>query len=564
MAFWVSAVISMISNSRPIALAGFMGTGKTTVGMLLAQRMGRDFVDADDEIVRAAGMTIPQIFERHGEAHFRQLERDLLLSLTARHNLVIATGGGMVIDDANRALLCARCLCVNLTAPAAVILERVGGAAGAAARPMLRSGDIEARINQLLAQRAPAYGELHYTLDTLRLTPDQAAERIAAIALAEQQRIHVGVPESRTYDIVLGRGMLEQAGALLAGRRWSSPAAIVTDSTVAPLYADRLVRALAESGITAFVHIMPAGEAHKTLESVEAMYRAFSEHGVERNSVVIALGGGVVGDTAGFAAATYLRGVAFAQIPTTLLAMADSSIGGKVGVDTPFGKNLVGAFKQPELVIMETSCLDSLPVVELRCGLAEIIKGALLAGGPDMLVAHTLGDSGIGLAADDETGGRRVGAEMMRALVNKIELKRLIVEEDPFEQGRRALLNLGHTFGHGIEAWSGFRIKHGYAVALGMVCALRASRELGLCTQTLVEDSLALLRSVGLPVAMTDVARTGVPALDAGAIWRGMQSDKKKRAGRLRFVLIRAPGDAFVSDDVGESLALRVLRMLDA
>jgi 3-dehydroquinate synthase len=287
------------------------------------------------------------------------------------------------------------------------------------------------------------------------------------------------------------------------------------------------------------------------------MYRAFSENGLERNSVVIALGGGVVGDTAGFAAATYLRGVPFVQIPTTLLAMADSSIGGKVGVDTPFGKNLVGAFKQPGLVIMSKDCLASLPEDELRCGYAEIIKGALLAGGPDYALVRRLAHRER--TADDVTA---IDGTLHQALVNKIQLKRAVVEEDPFEQGRRALLNLGHTFGHGIEAWSGLRIKHGFAVALGMTCALRASHAVGLCTAGFVDESLAILRGAGLPTSMSDMAHTGTPVLDAPAIWRVMQSDKKKRAGHLRFVLIRAPGDAFVSDAVGESLAIDILNML--
>lgn len=544
-----------------IVLAGFMGTGKTTVGQLVAEQLGRTFVDTDAEIERREGISVPGIFARDGEAYFRSKERALAAELAQQNGFVIATGGGMIVNEGVRRILLDSAVCVCLTASPDVILERVGGESAAQARPLLRSDDVRARIIALLNERAPAYAHLPYHVDTSARSPAEVAAAVAAIASSEQLRIGVSIPDQPRYDIAMGDGLLAQIGHLMRGRGWTAPAAILSDKLVASHFAGTVQLALKDAGIDSFVHSMPHGEAHKTLATVEAMYRALSERGMDRTSPVIALGGGVVGDTAGFAAATYLRGVPFVQAPTSLLAMADSSIGGKVGVDTPFGKNLVGAFKQPDLVVMDTQCLGRLPAIELRCGYAEIVKCALIAGGDDWQLARTLAGSPLH-AVEDTAVGEETGViddTMMNALVNAIELKRAVVEEDPYERGRRALLNLGHTFGHGLEAWSGLRIKHGYAVSLGMVCALRLSQKLGLCDGTLLDDSLAVLRGVGLPTRMRDVAAFGVGALDVDQVWAMMQSDKKKRAGRLRFVLLRGPGDVFVHNDVSEADAKAAL-----
>jgi shikimate kinase / 3-dehydroquinate synthase len=547
-----------------LILAGFMGTGKTTVGRLCAHRLGYDFVDADVEIEMRAGLSIPRIFEQQGEAYFRALETALVQELVQRERAVIATGGGMIVDQANRRALLNAGVAVGLTAAPDAILRRVD----ASTRPMLRGDDPCVRVASLLKERAPAYRELHYTVDTTARTPDEAADCICALYAAERRRIAVKTPGASEgarggdhYDIVIGENVLDQIGFALAGRGWSAPFAIVSDERVAPHYAGRVRQSLARAGIASFVHTMPAGESAKHLRTVEDMYRAFSEHGLERNGAVIAVGGGVVGDATGFAAATYLRGVPFVQVPTSLLAMADSSVGGKVGVDTSFGKNLVGAFKQPELVVMDVGCLRTLPPVELRCGYAEIVKAALIAGG----------DAYGRVCAGVQMGGSKdMDSALMATLIDAIELKRNVVEEDPFEQGRRALLNLGHTFGHGVEAWSRFAIKHGEAVALGMLCAARASHALGWCSEALVRDVMALLSAAGLPTSLRDFAPGGesgdnareLPAFDVDQVWQLMQSDKKKRSGRLRFVMLRGPGDCFVTDAVDEAQARQALVQL--
>ncbi|GIV84134.1 MAG: shikimate kinase [Candidatus Roseilinea sp.] len=540
---------------RNLILAGFMGTGKSTVGRLCAQQLGLPFVDTDEEISQREGMPIPAIFASRGEGYFRARERALVAELSARRNCVIATGGGMIVDDDNRAALLRSGVGVCLTATPEVIAQRVGSAA-AAERPMLHSDDVIARITQLLRERAPKYAQLHYSVDTAQRAPDEVAALVCEAYRRERIRIAVDAPAaSARYDIVIGEGALDTLGFMLAGRGWAPPFAVVSDAHVAARYGERVLCALARAGLDGFLHVMPAGEAHKTLASVEAMYRAFSAHGMERTSAVIALGGGVVGDTAGFASATFLRGVPLVQVPTSLLAMADSSIGGKVGVDTDFGKNLVGAFKQPDLVVADLSVLASLPPRELRCGLAEIVKAALLSGGAAYVRLREAATSG---ALTDWRS-----PALLNALVDAILLKRAMVQADPFERGQRALLNLGHTFGHGLEAWSGFRLKHGEAVALGLVCAARLSHAMGVCEDALVAEVIGLLRSVGLPAALDDARDAlGGLAFAPDAVWRYMLSDKKKRAGKLRFVLLRAPGDAFVCDAVPEKMAQDALASL--
>ncbi len=538
-----------------LILAGFMGTGKSTVGQLCAKSLGYDFIDADAEIERRADMSIAQIFEQQGEVAFRRIEADLVRELVMRRRTVIATGGGMMVEPTNRHALLQAGTCVCLTASPEVIVQRVD----ADTRPMLRGGAVRERVAKLLKERESTYQELHYQVDTSNCTPEETAAQVLTLYGAEWTRFRVNTPpvlaglsRSNYYDIVFGCDILDQLGSALSGRGWSVPFAIISDEIVSPLYAQRIRANLEHAGISAFIHTIPPGEANKTLVTVEDIYRDFSEHGLERGGVVLAVGGGIVGDVAGFAAATYLRGVSFIQVPTTLLAMADSSIGGKVGVDTAFGKNLVGAFKQPELVAIDTDCLSTLPFEELSNGYAEIIKAALISGGDSYarVCAHKLGPK-----SDNSTPFGPGGEEwIIEALLDAIELKRRVVEEDPFEKGRRAILNLGHTFGHGIEAWSHFSIKHGQAVALGMLCAARLSSALGLCDKALPAQVKQLLDGSGLPVRL--------PAADAEAIWALMQSDKKRRDNHLRFVLMHGPGDVIVYDGVSAVDAKRVLMTL--
>ena len=348
------------------------------------------------------------------------------------------------------------------------------------------------------------------------------------------ERIPIRILNTR-YDIVLGEGALRQLGPLMAEHGLSGRVAVVSDETVAELYGDPVCRDLRHAGFVPELIAFPAGEAHKNLNTVRWLYDAFIAAGLERNSPVVALGGGVVGDTAGFAAATFLRGVPLVQVPTTLLAMVDASIGGKVGVDLPQGKNLVGAFKQPVLVVADPSTLHTLPEPEFRAGLAEVIKAGII-GAPD-LFAHL------------EQGG----LEPLEWVIRRaIEVKRDVVQEDPLEAGRRAVLNLGHTFGHALEALSGYTLLHGYAVSVGMAIAARVAVRLGLAEERVLERVEGVLIRHNLPVCYSGYAPEEV--------WQAMGTDKKRRGGRLRFVLPRAVGDVIVTADVPQELIIDALR----
>jgi 3-dehydroquinate synthase len=284
------------------------------------------------------------------------------------------------------------------------------------------------------------------------------------------------------------------------------------------------------------------------LETVAFLYDQFLEAGLDRQGTVVALGGGVVGDMAGFAAATYMRGVQFVQCPTSLLAMVDASVGGKTGVDLPQGKNLVGAFKQPTAVIADLDTLTTLPPEEFAGGMAEVIKGGLI-GAPHLFAQ---------LESSEQAIHRQAPASTLSSMVvDTIKVKQEVVQADPFENGRRAVLNLGHTFGHAIEQVSGYRISHGYGVAMGLVAAARLSAVLGHCPPSLEQRIEQVLLKHQLP--------TRIPAdLSSNAIVEAMSSDKKKAAGQIRFILIRAVGDVFIGRDVPETAVLQTIEALQA
>ena len=279
---------------------------------------------------------------------------------------------------------------------------------------------------------------------------------------------------------------------------------------------------------------MPEGEEHKTLATVSSLYDQFIAAKLDRKSPVISLGGGVIGDMAGFAAATYLRGVPYVQIPTSLLSMVDASVGGKVGVDLPQGKNLVGAFKQPQVVIIDTEVLETLPAAEFRSGMAEVVKHGLIAQSD--------------LFEQLENEGP---ANLTQLVADAVQVKVKIVEEDPYEEGRRALLNLGHTFGHAIEQASEYAIRHGEAVAIGMVAAMRMAVNLGRCDTALAERTEKLLERLGLPTFASDLNLEQVLAI--------MGTDKKRAGKKLRFIIAQGLGDVVIIDDPGSEYVRRAL-----
>lgn len=342
----------------------------------------------------------------------------------------------------------------------------------------------------------------------------------------------------RSYPIHIGNGLLSRAD-LIAEQLRKQKAAIVTNTVVAPLYLPQLKKALESRGVDVISIVLPDGEAHKNWETLNRIFDALLENRCERSTTLIALGGGVVGDLGGFAAATYQRGIPYIQVPTTLLAQVDSSVGGKTAINHPLGKNMVGAFYQPQAVISDTDTLATLPERELAAGLAEIIKYGLIRD--PAFLTWLEGNMPRLLAREPEA----LAYAIERSCINKAE----VVAQDEREDGVRALLNLGHTFGHAIEAGTGYGTwLHGEAVAAGMVLAARLSCKLGLISERDVSRTTAVIRSASLPVAAPDLGVERYLEL--------MGHDKKVDGGRIRFVLLKQVGEAFVSGEVpGDALA---------
>lgn len=513
---------------RNIVLTGFMGTGKTSVGKALALLLDREFVDMDTQIQAREGQTIAEIFARRGETEFRAQESALVRQLAARENLVIATGGGALVTTENRAAFAnADIICLDASVPE--ILKRLQHAKD---RPLL-SGDRRMRIEELLDARRAAYAAIAIHIPTDGRTPQEIAEAI--MKRIEWREISVQTPGG-AYPIFLGNRVLKSVGEFLRAQNLAQRCAVVTNPTVGALYAELVCNDLRAHHFSPTLIQIPDGEEFKNQDTVRDLYDQFIAAKLERRSTVLALGGGVIGDTVGFAAATFLRGVPLMQIPTTLLSMVDSSIGGKVAVDHPSGKNLIGAFKFPVCVIADVTLLETLPVQEYRAGMAEVIKHAVI------------GDAGLFRELSKQRTGE-IDAELLeRALRVKIE----IVEQDPYEENVRAHLNLGHTFGQAVERLAEYRMRHGYAVAMGMAVAARLAANFGVSDRTTRDRIAALLEKFELPVRIP-------PEFSAEQILEAMGTDKKIRDGKLRLILPSDIGTVEIVNHVPRAEILRAL-----
>lgn len=360
----------------------------------------------------------------------------------------------------------------------------------------------------------------------------------ATAELADVRTVNVPLGE-RAYDVLIGPGLLARSAALIGTHLGPARCAVVTDENVAHFHLATLEAALKRDDRHVGSIILPPGEKTKSFRELEPLCERLLEFGLERGDLVVALGGGVIGDLAGFAASILRRGVRFVQIPTSLLAQVDSSVGGKTGIDTPQGKNLIGAFHQPGLVLADTDTLKTLPPRELRAGYAEVAKYGLLGDAPFFAWLEQNHWGVFALEPDP----------LIRAVETSVRAKAGIVGRDETEQGERALLNLGHTFGHAYEAWCGYsdRLLHGEAIAIGMCQAFRFSAALGHCEGAAAGRVAAHFSAVGLPTRVADIPGDKP---DVETTMKLMAQDKKVRHGRLTFILARAIGDAFIARDV--------------
>ena len=498
---------------RHLFLYGPPGSGKSTIGRLLATRLGLPFTDLDAVIVETDGRSIPQIFAEEGELGFRAREKQALADMGARPRHVVALGGGALLNPECRALAEANGEVLCLACTLETLCHRIDNAPGS--RPLAGN---HAALEKLLANRAAHYASFPRRLDVTNGTPETLVE--AAETLFGAWRIDSGdVPSLVFAGCKLIAGLGEEVASLGLGKR----AVVVCDSNTDPLYGDRVEASLRAAGVQAFRTVIPAGESTKTLATVQSIWGAFLRAGLARDDFAVAVGGGVVGDLTGFAAATWMRGIRWVNVSTTLLSMVDASTGGKTGCDLPEAKNLIGAFHSPSLVLADVDTLATLPAREVRCGLAEAIKHAFIAdpGLLDILPTGTTGVSPVDLAAF-----------VARALAVKVHC----VREDPLEKNIRGKLNLGHTVGHAVEVVSDFKIQHGEAVAIGTVEEARLAVRLDLASADWPDQVAAPFARVGLPTALPEgcTFESLVPV---------MKRDKKKKGGVVRFALPCAPGD---------------------
>ena len=505
-----------------VVLVGFMGSGKTTVGRALADRTGRTFIDLDDEIAADARRSITDIFADEGESGFRERESRGLERVLQRDRAIIAAGGGAPLRDENwREMRSGNCI-VALTAEPAELARRLNGAQG---RPLLQP-DVPSAIASLLPARMARYLDADLVVNTDGQSPAEISTQIDhCLPHGGVQHILIDIPGS-PYEVTLGSHLASLVGAALQ-RMKISGTVIVSDNLVGQRYGRPLIDALTSDGITARLHLVPSGEPAKELAMLAGIYEALAAAGIDRQSVLVALGGGAVGDVAGFAAATWMRGIRYLQLPTTMLAMVDSSIGGKTAINLPAGKNLAGAVHQPSAIFCDLEYLVTLPDQEYRASLAEVIKAAVIADRSfvDWLLVNL------------PAVLRRDPPAIHEAVARAIAIKAAVVAKDPQDTGSRAILNYGHTVGHALERAAGFgRLRHGEAVAWGMEVAARISVLTGACRPDAVAPQRTLLGDTGLLAAP--------PAIERAALLEAMRHDKKSRAGEVRWVLLRDIGRA--------------------
>ncbi len=537
-----------MSSPRNIILTGFSGTGKSIVAGEVARILGWELVDTDADIVRREGKPIAAIFSERGEAAFRSLEKEALKRACDGEGRVVATGGGVLMDAENRRLLFDSGLVVGLEARPETIYRRLsteGQGRTPEERPMLAGESPLERIRSLKAKRQPFYSLAQWVVQTDDLSEAQVAAevvrawqmlggRMGPSAGGDAELAAVVTHSRGSCPIRVGWGLLERIGERFRGAGIDGPVYIITDSNVFPLYGRQVQRSLQRAEIEAHCFIIPAGEESKSWEMANAIYSWLASRRAERRHTILAVGGGVVGDLAGFVASTYLRGMPFVQAPTSMAAMVDASIGGKTAVNLPEAKNLVGAFYQPQMVLADPHTLTTLGRRELSEGWAEAIKHGFIMDADLVSVFENHATELMGLEPELSTDVIR------RSMAIKAE----VVSQDERETlGKRVLLNYGHTIGHAIEATTGYgEWMHGEGVSVGMMGAAELSRRMGMIDGDVVRRQGELLKQFDLPLR--------AEGLDVEQLFAAMSLDKKSTGGSIRWVLLEEVGKATTSRDV--------------
>jgi shikimate kinase / 3-dehydroquinate synthase len=536
-----------------IFLIGLSGSGKSTVGRTLAHKLNKPFFDLDALIEREFGEgaeSISAIFTRYGEEYFRSCESRVLAQIAqAEENAVIATGGGIVTKAENRSLMRTRGVCVYLLVDAETALERLNiqsadrleKGEAPEIRPLLAGSDPLKALQRLLGDRTKWYEDAHFSCLTVNKSAERVAQEIIAMFISSGELVegshnlfvrHVNVGIG--YNVVVDWGGLGRLGQNLKMLGLPPRVFLITDSNIRNLYASTIMGALQFSGFDPQLYTISAGEASKSQRQLGAIYDWLIENRAERGEAIIALGGGVVGDLAGYVAATYLRGVPLVQVPTSLLAQVDAAIGGKTGINHPSGKNLIGAFYHPRLVLVDPATLLTLPIRERTEGWAEVVKYGIIL---DTKLITQLEEN-----ADTLREFTHPPASLLYQIVTRcIALKVTVIEEDEREEGRRIILNYGHTVGHALENVAGYgELLHGEAVSLGMVVAATMAYQAGMFPKSGLMRQNKLLKALGLPIAYTGHVKIK-------DILSAIQLDKKVAHQQIRWVMPRRLGNVTVT-----------------
>ncbi|MDQ6662748.1 MAG: 3-dehydroquinate synthase [Chloroflexota bacterium] len=544
---------------RNIFLIGLSGSGKSTIGRLLSERLGMPFVDTDALVERECGKRIPAIFVEDGEDFFRACESRVLAQVAQnKDGTIVATGGGIVLAAENRQLMAERGIRIFLSVDPDTALQRLNAQSEHVQksgnvpeiRPLLAGKEPLATLQHLLTTRSKWYEEADIICSTSNKTPERIVQELVAmiicsgsVAASPPLVRHVNVGAG--YDAIVDWGGLGRLAQHLAPLHLPPRLFVLTDSHVADLYAQPLLEHLTRAGYEPHLSIIPSGESSKSQKQLSAIYDWLIEQRAERREAIIALGGGMIGDMVGYAAATYLRGVPLIHLPTSLLAQVDASIGGKTGINHAKGKNLIGAFYHPRLVLADPATLLTLPVRERTEGWAEIVKYGIILDTKlfAQLEAH----------ADSLRAFTALSIPLLCQIVARcIALKVEVIEEDEREQGRRAILNYGHTIAHALENVTGYgALLHGEAVSLGMVVAAALAQELGMFAASEAMRQNSLLQALGLPIEYFG-------AVQAEHLLDAIQLDKKVSGKRIHWVLPQHIGDVTI-ETVPENVVRRVV-----